>query len=392
MVVRPRISIIASHPIQYQVPLFRALSQAADLRVFYAHRQSPEQQAQAGYGVTFDWDLDLFDGYVHEFLNNRARRPSTDSFYGCDTPDVARVLAAERFDAVITMGWYLKSYVQTVRACKRLGMRVLVRGDSTLGNGQGFVKRSLKDLLYPPLLAKFDGFLVVGRRARFYLEHFGITQDRMYWSPHAVDNERFSAGARATKHERGKVRRSLACRRGEFLVLFVGRLVPSKRPLDLVNALALLRRDGLTARGVFVGHGELCEEIESRGTALGVPLTMAGFKNQSELPSIYASADVLVLPSSLETWGLVVNEAMACGTPAIVSDAVGCADDLINPGETGDRYPVGDVLSLASAIGSLISDANSARVKRALERKMSTYSLDMAVRGILRASHGGHEH
>jgi glycosyltransferase involved in cell wall biosynthesis len=177
------------------------------------------------------------------------------------------------------------------------------------------------------------------------------------------------------------------------MVLFVGRFVSFKRPLDLVRALAILKGEGLPVRGVFVGSGDLYESIESVGMAAGVPLTMAGFRNQNELPAIYAAADVLVLPSSdEETWGLVVNEAMACGTPAVVSNAVGCAEDLIDPGETGERYPLGDVVSLANSIKSRVSEARSARVKCALQRKMSDYSLDMAVEGILRASHRGRKH
>ena len=75
---------------------------------------------------------------------------------------------------------------------------------------------------------------------------------------------------------------------------------------------------------------------------MGVNVRMLGFVNQSELPGIYASADVLVVPSDFrETWGLVVNEAMACGTPAVVSVAVGCAPDLIMEGLTGAIFPCG---------------------------------------------------
>jgi glycosyltransferase involved in cell wall biosynthesis len=375
MVVKPRLAIVASHPIQYQAPLFRALSEAADLRVLYAHRQSAPQQAEAGYGVAFDWDIDLFDGYAYEFLDNRARRPNTNSFSGCNTPGIGDVLAAGRFQAAITMGWYLKSYVQTVNACKRLEIPILVRGDSTLRARNRYLIRKLKDALYPPFLRRFDGFLIVGRRARSYLEHFGVTEERMFWSPHAVDNKRFAAGARAAENAREELRQSLGCRPGEHMVLFVGRFVSFKRPLDLVRALALY------------------ESIQSLGTSAGVPLTMAGFRNQNELPAIYAAADVLVLPSSgEETWGLVVNEAMACGTPAVVSDAVGCVEDLIDPGETGERYPFGDVGRLAESIRATVAETPGERVKRALERKMSNYSLDMAVEGILRASHRGRKH
>ena len=103
---------------------------------------------------------------------------------------------------------------------------------------------------------------------------------------------------------------------------------------------------------VLVGSGELEDALREAATSeLEVPVHFAGFKNQSELPQYYVGADLLVLPSDGgETWGLVVNEAMACGLPAVVSDAVGCAPDLIDAGETGEVFPMGDIEALADAL------------------------------------------
>ena len=104
------LAIIASHPIQYHAPLFRELARRLDLTVFYAHRASPMDQARAGFGVGFDWDVDLLSGYEHVFLRNAAKRPGLDRFRSCDTPQIAARLAEGRFDAVLVMGWQLKAY------------------------------------------------------------------------------------------------------------------------------------------------------------------------------------------------------------------------------------------------------------------------------------------
>src|SRR5690606_28881120 len=101
---------------------------------------------------------------------------------------------------------------------------------------------------------------------------------------------------------------------------------------------------------VFVGSGELEGKLLERCSEAGIRFKFAGFKNQSELPACYAAADALVLPSAQETWGLVVNEAMACGIPAIVSDSCGCAADLIEPGVTGYCFPTGDVAALGRCL------------------------------------------
>jgi glycosyltransferase involved in cell wall biosynthesis len=393
MVVRPRLAIVTSHAIQYQIPLFRVLARALDLHVFFAQRQSPGQQADAGFGVAFEWDLDLFEGYEHTFLANRARLPSTQSYSGCDTPEIGQHIESGRFDAVMTMGWYLKSYVQAVRACKRLGLPVMVRGDSTLQAQKSIVIRAAKATVFPSLIRRFDAFLVVGKRSKSYLERYGVTEDRMFWSPHAVDNDRFAAGVREACHTRNVDREDLECQPDEFVVLFVGRFVSFKRPLDMVAALSSIGKEGIRVRGVFVGSGQLGEEIRLASKRFNVPIALVGFKNQSELPAIYAAADILILPSSgQETWGLVVNEAMACGTPAIVSSDVGCTDDLIEAGETGYQYPVGDVDALARSIRKLLPISGSDRVRRALEQKMSAYSLDRAVDGIVEAAHHDRRH
>jgi len=392
MVVNSRLAVVASHPVQYLVPLFRALSRAVDLHVFFAHRPSPEQQGEAGFGVPFEWDSNLLDGYEHTFMRNRSKRPNTHSYSGCDSPEIDHLLASDSFDSLLTMGWYLKSYVQAIRASKRLGISVMVRGDSTLGERRKLLVRATKRVIFPAMLRQISAFPIVGRRSRMYLGHYGVSQERMFWSPHAVDNAWFAATARTARTSRHDTRAALGCLAGESIVLFVGQFVARKRLFDLIKAIASLQHQGARVRGVFVGDGELETRLREVVQQSNAPISLVGFKNQSELPAIYAAADVLALPSDEESWGLVVNEAMACGTPAIVSNAVGCADDLIDTGGTGYRHQVGDVEALAAAIKAMLQVATSDGVRAALEKKMREYSLERAVAGILAAREYGREH
>src|SRR5215471_434914 len=96
-----RLAVVTSHPVQYQAPLFRELTRRLDLTVFFAHRATPQDQAEAGFGVGFNWDIDLITGYRHVFLHSVAKRPGLDHFAGCDTPQIGKELAAGRFDAVL---------------------------------------------------------------------------------------------------------------------------------------------------------------------------------------------------------------------------------------------------------------------------------------------------
>lgn len=380
-----RLGILTSHPIQYQAPLFRALAERLELEVFFAHRQTPEQQAAAGFGTAFEWDVDLLSGYRHHFLANRAQSPGVDRFSNCDTPEIGERIRAGDFDAFLVTGWHLRAYWQAVHACRRLGVPVLVRGDSQLRTPRSWPKRLAKEVVYRGLMRCFDAFLYVGERNREYLLHYGADPGRLFFAPHFVDNAWFHTQAERAAAERDGLRRRLQLGDHEHVVLFVGKLIEKKRPLDLVHAFAMLPRSGPPVRLVLVGSGPLEQQVSRTASALGVRIDLVGFQNQSELPQWYALADLLVLPSGGETWGLVVNEAMACGSPAVTSDAVGCAPDLIEPGTTGMVFPVADVAALAEVIRAMVGRKGEATVRLALEAKMRVYSLETAVAGLVSA-------
>ncbi len=383
-----RIAILDSHPIQYNAPWFRELSRRCELTVLFAHRASSEEQARAGYGVAFDWDVDLTSGYRHRFLHNTSAEPSVSRFGGCDTPEIAPIIGrrgAAAFDAVIVTGWFLKTYWQAVVSCKRAGVPVLVRGDSQLTTPRSRALRFAKDALYPPLLRAFDGFLSVGARNRAYLVHYRVPSERIFAVPHVVDTERFATASRLTDEERTALRARMSASASDRVLLSVGRLVEMKRPLDLVEAVARLPDK---ARWVlaFAGAGPLAPSIEARARELSVRLAMLGFVNQAELPRLYGASDLLGLPSSAgETWGLVVNEAMASGLPAVVSDAAGCAPDLIDAGRTGLSFPSGDVAALARALEQGAELRNDSTARAALEEKTRAHSPAMAAEKIMLA-------
>ncbi len=374
-----RIGFLITHPIQYYAPIFRELAGLCDLTVFFARRQTAEQQARAGFGVAFDWDVDLLSGYRSKFLVNVSRRPSTDRFSGCDTPGVAREISEGRFDAFVVPGWGFRSFMQAVQACRRAGVPIFVRGDSQLLGPRNVLLRLAKELAFPRVLRRFDGYLYVGQRNREYLLHYGAGADRLFFSPHCVDNESFRAASDAA-------RQSMAPSSGAHKrVLFVGKLIERKRPLDLLKAAALLRGSH-PVEVAFAGSGELESALRDFAQACGVPAIFHGFVNQSAMPAVYAAADVMALPSDgLETWGLAVNEAMACGLPAVVSSAVGCGPDLVEAGVTGAVFPVGQPAKLASAIHTAIS-LETTKLREHLAARMQVYSPLGAAKGIMGAA------
>jgi glycosyltransferase involved in cell wall biosynthesis len=377
------IGFLISHPIQYYTPIFRALAGLCDLTVFFAHRQTAEQQARAGFGVAFDWDVDLLSGYRSKFLDNISRTPSTDRFSGCDTPGIAREIAEGGFDAFVVPGWGLRSYLQAAQACRHAGVPIFVRGDSQLVGQRRTMLRIAKALVFSRLLRRFDGFLYVGQRNRDYLLHYGAPRDRLFFSPHCVDNEAFRAASDAARQLALADGRPAAKARR---LLFVGKLVERKHPLDVLRAAALLSGQDTAIEVAFAGSGELEPVLREAARAEGVHAIFHGFVNQREMPAVYAASDVLALPSDgLETWGLAVNEAMACGVPAVVSDAVGCGPDLIEQGVTGAVFPVGQVPAFAKALETAIS-LNPITTRQQLAARMQVYSPLGAAKGIMQAA------
>jgi glycosyltransferase involved in cell wall biosynthesis len=377
-----RIGFLISHPIQYYTPIFRELAGLCELSVFFAHRQTAEQQARAGFGVAFDWDIDLLSGYRSKFLDNVSKQPSTDRYGGCDTPGIAREIADGGFDAFVVPGWGFRSYLQAAKACRCAGVPVFVRGDSQLIGQRHLLLRIAKAIAFARVLRRFDGYLYVGQRNREYLLHYRAPADRLFFSPHCVDNEVFRVASDAVRSARESVPRVGARNKR---ILFVGKLVSRKNPADVLRAAALVRHKQ-PVEVAYAGSGELEPMLRQLAQEVGVPTIFHGFVNQSEMPAVYAAADVMVLPSDgLETWGLAVNEAMACGVPAVVSDAVGCGPDLVEPGMTGAVFPVGRVADFATAIERVLA-FDSVLARQQLAARMQIFSPRGAAQGIIRAA------
>jgi glycosyltransferase involved in cell wall biosynthesis len=377
-----RLAVLTSHPIQYYAPLFRELARQLELHVFFAHRVTPAQQAEAGFNNAFDWDVDLTSGYAHSYLRNVADKPSAAHFAGCDTPDIGSDLQRlGRVDGLLTFGWYLKSFLQGLWAAKRMRIPILVRGDSHLDTPRSSLKRKAKEIAYPLFLRRYDAALYVGARSRAYYEHYRYPAERLFFSPHCVDTEWFSS--RATTEAGLALRERLGIGAQENVVLFAGKLVPFKRPLDAVDACAALARDGMPVHLVVAGSGELESAMRERAAAMGTSIHMLGFQNQTAMPAAYAAANVLVLPSDgRESWGLVSNEAQACGVPVVVSDACGCAPDLAADGVAGKSYPLGDVGAVADAIGTTLTRPPE---RHKLDKLSRAYSVKAAGGGIVEA-------
>jgi glycosyltransferase involved in cell wall biosynthesis len=344
-----RLAILATHPIQYYSPWFAHLARHLDVHVYYAQRQTPEGQAAAGFSTEFEWDLPLLDGYASTFLSNVARRPSIQGYWGLNTPDIGRRIGAGAYDALLMFGWNKLTFLQGWLGAAAARIPVMIRLDNQLGSARSRLKRAVKQPMYSAILPHVADYISPGERSDAYLRHYRVPECRIHRVPHMIDVDRFAvASGQARKTgAAAHLRETYGVAPDETVFLMVGKMIRKKRPLLALDAFSRLRPDARATLWI-IGDGPLEGEVDAMIAARALNVRRVGFVNQTELPTYYAAADCLVLPSDAdETWGLVTNEAQACGLPAIVSAEAGCAPELIEDGLTGWtlRRPDAEALS-----------------------------------------------
>lgn len=383
-----RLTVVLTHPIQYMSPWFRWIAAHCpelQVTVVYGANPTPEQQG-VEFGSAISWDVDLLGGYAHRVLLPAVpgRSFGSESFTGIDSREVDAAIRATNPDAVLVPGWHSRLYLRAVAAARRRGVPVLYRGDTNLETGPRGLRRVVWTMRTRALLRLFDGYLSVGTRASEYLRHHGVVDPLIARSPAAVDVDFFEAGRRAMDAAaRQALRAAWGATSADFVVLFAGKFVPRKRPADVIDAVARLEAPAVA---VMAGAGPLEAALRERAAASGARVSWPGFLNQAAMRDALCAADCLVLPSGWgETWGLVVNESLASGTPAVVSEHVGCAPDLIVPGSTGETAPVGNSRALAAALDRVRTALQQGRIStEQCIARARTHSYAAATAGLVR--------
>jgi glycosyltransferase involved in cell wall biosynthesis len=362
MACRIKLLIVVSHPIQYFVPVFKNLAARAelDLLVIYHHRAGLDKYHDPGFGQAVQWDIPLLDGYKYEFLSTAHRAKLIDW-------RIAQSLYRFRPNAVIIHGYNTATNVLAAAMAILLRASCVLRGDTKLARDHSGA--SLKALCKQFLFRLFDGFLSIGTLNDQYYKAHGVPGERIFFAPFCVSNESFALSGAEASLRREQIRTSLSIPSSAKVVLFASKLQPRKRAADLLHAYGELS-DMRGVHLVIAGSGEqemalrlLCQKLDLKN------VHFVGFQNQSRLPSLFAAADVFVLPASSEPWGLVINEAMAAGLPVIVSDEVGAAPDLVAAKGTGVVFRCGDIPALALALRGILQD-DSARKSMAENARM----------------------
>lgn len=353
-----RILLLYIEPAPYILDLIRVLRQrhpAVQLRVYFISS-----------ALTQNWETSL-DGVTSSILPQNSR-------------DAFRVMLAEisrgNFDVLHLAGWGHPLLLSSLICGSLFRRTITVESDTQLPAELSLWKKMLKKVVYPLLFSRVDLFFPGGTRQKKYFRHYHVPENKIRIAQMTVDVSGIM-GYEATHREDFRARRAaLGFNDDEIIFLYVGRLEIYKGIADLLAAFKLFGPERANARLLIIGDGS-CRGMVEDAAGNDARILYAGRKNFQGVVDAYSIADVSVVPSLLEGWGLVVNEAMAAALPVIASDRVGCVDDLVDDGITGFIFETGNVEGLYQAMRKFMDNSGlGKRMGHSGRQKISAWRLE----------------
>jgi glycosyltransferase involved in cell wall biosynthesis len=391
---RYRVLAVATHPVQYMTPIFRRMAKhpSLDFQVAYCTLRGAEISHDPEFGANIQWDVPVLDGHRWTHVPNRGS--GAESFFGLFNPALWKLIRSGNYDAVLCFIGYVRATFWIACLASKFSRAAFIFGTDatslTPRDGRNW-KIPLKKVFWPRLFRLADQIIVPSSGSRDVMLSLGIPGSRVTLTPYSVDNEWWIE--QSSHVNRGAVREAWGAGLHTSVVLFCAKLQPWKRPADLLRAFA--KANISNALLVFAGEGPLRGQLETESATLGVSpsVRFLGFVNQSQLPAVYASADLMVLPSEYEPFAVVVNEAMCCACPVIASDQVGAARDLVAPVYREFVFPCGDVDALAATLKRALGDRQQLRsVGRAARAHIQTWSPECNIAATVEAIQIGFTH
>jgi glycosyltransferase involved in cell wall biosynthesis len=363
-----RLAYLATHPIQYQAPLLKRIAAEPDiaLTAFFESDVSTRGYFDQGFGRTIEWDVKLLDGYRHQMLPAlMGVGDAIPGFWRPATIGLLRRLLRGRFDALWVHGYARAHHLAALSMARALGLRTMLRDEMWEDARPRDTTRSAnKARLWPLVDLSVSAYLAIGTHNAAYYKSLGVDAGKIFSVPYAVDNAWFRRRIANVTERSNQLRATLGIAPQEIVFLQPAKLQSHKRPLLSVEAFAQLKRDGLEDRAMLLlaGDGPEREVLETRIAELELRnVQLLGFQNQAEMAALYGLADVCLLPSQWEPWGLAVNEAMNGGCAIVASDRVGAAVDLVRTGVNGTVVPHDNQAALNGAVRMLATSPDTTR-------------------------------
>ena len=375
-----RVAIFTTHLIQYQIPLFKKLAKIIDLHVFFGSKQGLSSYHDKDFNKQIKWNIPLIKGYKYSILKN-SNKISLDSFF-FNSSGIKEAIK-KNFDKVIILGWNNIFYLKTFFWCLYYSSEIIIRSENNLYKKQTLFKKILKEIILRIFFKFINSFISIGSLNEEFYKYYGVKKNKIFRAPYSIDDNFFKKNIVRNK-QKWKKNNNISNQAKIFL--FVGKLIKRKRVLDLIK-VAQSKKLNNNSYFLIIGDGPLKKKLLQKINNLKLNnISILGFKSQNQLRFYYSLADVLILPSEYETWGLVINEAMSAGVPCIVSDSCGAAKDMIIKYKTGFQYKNGDINQLIKLINLIINNKDILfDLKKNTFLYSRKFSLNKTVEGFLNA-------
>lgn len=360
-----------THPIQYRSPVFRQIAERhKEFKVFYFNHGFDGQKwwyHERPKTQTIPTSPELTMGFEFHVLHTDAL--SVRQRYIA----LKQVIERERPGAIILHGYYSPENWILGWLARQLKIRIIFLGEVMHSSGP-LLRRTLRRPVQKIFFSQVDRFIAIGDRAKAFYSDFPIDANKIIPAHYCVDVQQFNLPREQASKRRDAWRIRHGIPLDAFVNLFVGRLFDRKRPNDFISIHRKIRNPAF--HSVMVGSGPMETEILKSTQDLH-NFHYLGFQNQAALIDIYHGSDCLSLLSEYETWGLVANEASACGLPVIVTSECGVANDLVIEDETGYVVKVGDIDAAIARLNTLQEDKKRIQMGEAAQKRvMKEYSPD----------------
>ena len=356
-----RLGVVFTHPTQHHGPLWRKLSEQSGLSLKVMYLSSENQSSGDNFlgGSAQPWDVDLLSGYAYEYLKDLSGKVPEKRTARVISPGLISRLTPHNFDAIFMQSFVNYSYRLTALLCKLRRIPLIMQNDASMMSDRRYSRMRLIAMagLYPWMNNLADYWLSCGDHNEVHLRHYGVSDDKIIRGCHPVDGDRFRQTIAAQPDEIKHIRQELAWDENTILYGFMGKYIERKNPFEFIDAIAQAHQRDPRIRGILFGGGDLEPAINQRIAELNGEVVNYGFVNQSQIPLYFAALDVFVSTSWIDPHPLVVSEAMASGTPPILSDRCGNwgYSDTVRHRYNGLVYPCGKLNALVEAILEMAS-------------------------------------
>ena len=342
-----KVALIHNIMSPYRVALFNQLAAVPQLALYIYFLASTDRSRK--------WEIPELSGkFTYKVLPGLTFnfRPNKDLFAYRINPSIAPELIRNNYDIIVSVGYASFTNHLAFLLCKIYKKPFILCSESTINEPS--LLRSVSLPLIKFIVRHSDALIAYGTRAKEYLIHLGAASDKTFMAYNTVDTDFF-------KRESSKLRMKGRRLKGELgienksIILYVGQLIERKGIKYLLTAYSRLKRENDVAC-LIVGDGPQRTELVDLCTRENIKdVFFVGYKQLKELPEYYVISDIFVLPSTQEVWGLVLNEAMACGLPVVTTDKVGASMDLVKDGVNGYVVEAGHVEQLYQAMRKILS-------------------------------------